>query len=337
MENIRVTSLSQRLHGHLDRFAGARVLVIGDLMLDHYVWGRVQRISPEAPVPVVDVTSESVMLGGAGNVFLNLSALGASVQVCGVVGQDAAGETLLDVLRGHGASVEGIVCEEGRPTTQKTRVVAHQQQVVRFDREFRGGIAPKTRARLLDYIDNHIESVRCVVVSDYAKGVISDDVMKRLMASASRRDVTVMVDPKVPHMAYYRGAHIVTPNHLEASQATGIEIVDDESLRRAGRQLLESLGAQAVLVTRGEHGMSLFEADGAESHIPTVAKQVFDVTGAGDTVIATLAAARAVGADWPDAATLANYAAGYVVGLVGTATVKPDALHRQIDDSLEES
>ena len=331
-----MSSLSQRLHGYLDRFSGARVLVIGDLMLDHYVWGRVQRISPEAPVPVVDVTSESVMLGGAGNVFLNLASLGASVQVCGVVGQDAAGEALMDVLRGHGASVEGIICEEGRPTTQKTRVVAHQQQVVRFDRELRGGISPKTHARLLDYLDVHLDEIHCVVVSDYAKGMISDDLMRRLTASALRRGVTVMVDPKVPHMAFYRGAHIVTPNHLEAAQATDIEIVDDDSLRRAGRRLLELLDAQAVLVTRGEHGMSLFEAKGAESHIPTVAQQVFDVTGAGDTVIATLAAARAVGADWPDAATLANCAAGYVVGLVGTATVTPDALHRQIDECLDE-
>ncbi len=312
------------------------MLVIGDLMLDHYVWGRVQRISPEAPVPVVDVTSESVMLGGAGNVFLNLASLGASVEVCGVVSQDAAGEALMDILRGQGASVEGIVCEEGRPTTQKTRVVAHQQQVVRFDRERRGEISPKTHARLLEYLDAHLDEGRCVVVSDYAKGVISDDLMRRLMAVASQRGVTVMVDPKVPHMVFYRGAHIVTPNHLEASQATDIEIIDDDSLRRAGRRLLKSLDAQAVLVTRGEHGMSLFEADGTESHIPTVAQQVFDVTGAGDTVIATLAAARAVGASWLDAATLANCAAGYVVGVVGTATVKPEALHRQIEDCLDE-
>ena len=331
-----MSTVSQRLHAHLARFADARVLVLGDLMLDHYVWGRVQRISPEAPVPVVDVTSESVMLGGAGNVFLNLASLGARVQLCGVVGQDAAGEALLDMLRRRGASGDGIVVEEGRPTTQKTRVIAHQQQIVRFDREHRGAIAPKTLAALVEYVDGHLRDAHCLVVSDYAKGVISHELMTRVIASAARRGVTIMVDPKVAHMPFYRGVQVVTPNHLEAAQSAGVDIVDDESLHRAGRILLERLDAKAVLITRGEHGMSLFEADGAVTHIPTVARQVFDVTGAGDTVIATLAAARAVGASLTDAAMLANGAAGFVVGVVGTATITPEALHRQIDECLAE-
>lgn len=328
---------AQRLRAYVGRFSSARLLVFGDLMLDHYVWGRVHRISPEAPVPVVDVTSESVLMGGAGNVFLNAASLGASVAVCGVIGQDQAGEALLDMLRAQGAAVDGIVAESGRPTTQKTRVIAHQQQVVRFDREQRTPIAAKTRSALLDYLDARLADTECLIVSDYAKGVISDELMKPLLDAARRRDVTVMVDPKVPNMPCYRGAQVVTPNHVEAGQATGIDIVDDASLGRAGHALLERLEAEAVLVTRGEHGMSLFERAGAPVHIPTVARQVFDVTGAGDTVIATLAAARAVGATLAEAATLANCAAGFVVGIVGTAVITPDALHRQIDECVTEA
>lgn len=322
---------AQRLHKYVRRFSQARLLVLGDLMLDHYVWGRVQRISPEAPVPVVDVTSESVMLGGAGNVFLNAASVGATVTVCGVVGQDAGGDALREMLRDRGASIDGVIAESGRPTTQKTRVIAHQQQVVRFDREQRSAIDPKTRAALLEYLESRLSQTDCVIVSDYAKGVVSDELMRRLVAAAARRRATILVDPKVPNMAWYRGAHIVTPNHLEASQASGIDIADDAGLARAGRTLLKELEAEAVLITRGEHGMSLFERSGTTVHIPTVAKQVFDVTGAGDTVIATLAAARAVGANLAEAATLANLAAGVVVGIVGTAVITPDALHRQID------
>jgi D-beta-D-heptose 7-phosphate kinase/D-beta-D-heptose 1-phosphate adenosyltransferase len=328
--------MAQRLYAHLARFAGARVLVLGDVMVDHYIWGRVNRISPEAPVPVVDVTSESVMLGGAGNVVLNVASLGVAGRLCGVVGQDAAGEALVDLLTRRGVPTDGIVVEEGRPTTQKTRVIAHQQQVVRFDRERRAPISVKTQAKLIDHLEGQLQDVQCLVVSDYAKGVVSAELMTRLLAIATRQGVTVMVDPKVPHMAFYRGVHVVTPNHLEAAQSTGIDIVDDDGLHRAGRELLTRLDAQAVLITRGEHGMSLFEREGGVTHIPTVAKQVFDVTGAGDTVIATLAAARAVGATLTEAATLANCAAGFVVGIVGTATITPEELRHQIDRCVEE-
>jgi D-beta-D-heptose 7-phosphate kinase/D-beta-D-heptose 1-phosphate adenosyltransferase len=305
-------------------------------MLDRFIWGRVSRISPEAPVPVVEVTSESVLLGGAGNVFLNLLSLGASVSLCGVVGDDAPGTALVDLLRASGASVDGVLAESGRPTTQKTRVIAHQQQVVRVDRERRAPLAAKTRDALIEAVEARLDHANCLVVSDYAKGVVSQDLMDRVRRAAAKRRVEILVDPKVSNMPCFSGVHVVTPNHLEASQASGVEIVDAETLARAGRALVDRLQGAAVLVTRGEQGMTLFERDGGVTHIPTVAKQVFDVTGAGDTVIATLAAARSVGAPLPDAARLANCAAGYVVGVVGTAAVTPEALRRQLDEYLAE-
>lgn len=315
----------------------ARVVVLGDLMLDRFIWGRVSRISPEAPVPVVNVTSESVLLGGAGNVFLNLLSLGASVSLCGVVGDDAAGTALIDLLRERGGSVDGVIAESGRPTTQKTRVIAHQQQVVRVDRERRDPLGAKTRSALIDAVEARLEGANCLVVSDYAKGVVSSELMDRVRQAAAARNVEILVDPKVSNLSYFEGVHVVTPNHLEASQASGVDIVDDESLSRAGSQILGRLHVAAVLVTRGEQGMTLFERDGRVTHIPTVAKQVFDVTGAGDTVIATLAAARSVGVPLADAARLANCAAGYVVGIVGTAAVTPEALGRQLDAYLTEA
>lgn len=325
---------------HLREWAAAlsraRVVVLGDLMLDRFIWGRVSRVSPEAPVPVVEVTSESVLLGGAGNVFLNLLSLGATVSLCGVVGDDAAGTGLIDLLRDRGGAVDGVIAESGRPTTQKTRVIAHQQQVVRVDRERRDPLGAKTRAALIEAVEARIAGANCLVVSDYAKGVVSPELMDRVRRAAAARGVEVLVDPKVSNMSSFSGVHVVTPNHLEASQASGVEIHDPESLSLAGRSLLDRLQVGAVLVTRGEHGMTLFERDGGVTHIPTVAKQVFDVTGAGDTVIATLAAARSVGAPLADAARLANCAAGYVVGVVGTAAVSPAALERQLDAYLAE-
>lgn len=324
----------KQLREWAEKLSRARVVVLGDLMLDRFIWGRVTRVSPEAPVPVVDVTSESVLLGGAGNVFLNLHSLGASVAVCGVVGDDAAGTALVDLLRGQGGSVDGVIAEVGRPTTQKTRVIAHQQQVVRVDRERRDLLGVKTRAALIDAVETSLEGANCLVVSDYAKGVVSSELMDRVRRTAAARGVEILVDPKVSNMSYFAGVHIVTPNHLEAAQASGVDIVDGDSLARAGNALLDRLQVSAVLITRGEQGMTLFERNGAVTHIPTVAKQVFDVTGAGDTVIATLAAARSAGAPLADAARLANCAAGYVVGVVGTAAITPEALQRQLDGYL---
>ncbi|MBI3803405.1 MAG: D-glycero-beta-D-manno-heptose-7-phosphate kinase [Nitrospirae bacterium] len=320
------TSLRQLL----DRFEGHRVLVVGDLMLDHYIWGSVQRISPEAPVPVVNVLRESVLLGGAGNVLHNILTLGGRGLLCGLVGNDEAGRWLSEELKAKGVGVEGIVAEEERPTTKKTRIIAHQQQVVRYDHEKKGEVSQKTEKKFIQYINDQIDQIDCMVLSDYAKGVITPGLLEAILPRALQRGIPVVVDPKVSHFPLYKGVTVVTPNHLEASQAAGIEIENESTLHRSGEILLERLGCQAVLITRGEQGMSLFEREGRRTDIPTEARQVFDVTGAGDTVVGTLALAISAGASLPAAAKLANHAAGIVVGMVGTTAVDKSMLRKAL-------
>jgi len=305
--------------------------VVGDVMLDHYIWGEVSRISPEAPVPVVNVTKENVLLGAATNVVNNVHALGGKVSVCGVIGHDEAGKQLVHMLRVQGIHTDGLIVEDGRPTTIKTRVIAHSQQVVRFDRETKVGIERDTHRRIFEYIRQQEDiGLDAIVLSDYSKGVITNDLVRDIVKLARKKGIIVSVDPKVNHFGIYSGVTILTPNTKEASIGAKIEIEDDESLFKAGTLLLKRLKCNAVLVTRGEHGMSLFERGGRVTHIPTVAQEVFDVTGAGDTVISTLTIAMAAGAGIADAARLSNYAAGIVVGVVGTATVKPDELKQKI-------
>jgi len=315
---------------YLDRFSGVKVLVVGDLMVDNYIWGNVSRISPEAPVPVVEVTEESIRLGGAANVFNNIIALDGRAELCGVIGPDEPGRWLQGEVKRCGASSDGLVVEKWRPTIQKTRIVAHSQQVVRFDREKRQPIASSSERKIFEFTRDQIESTQdgfnCLIVSDYAKGVITQGLVKDLLHLAQKNGIPVVVDPKVSHMDYYREVTVVTPNHLEASQASGVEITDERSLMEAGQRLLRRLNSQAVLITRGELGMSLFEKNGEVTHIPTMAKAVFDVTGAGDTVVSTMALALGSGASLQEAATLANHAAGIVVGIVGTATVSREML-----------
>jgi D-glycero-beta-D-manno-heptose-7-phosphate kinase len=321
------------LQRHVDRFPQASVLVIGDLILDHYVWGKVSRISPEAPVPVVHVHSESVQLGGAANVFNNILSLGGRADVCGVVGADEGGRRLLKELspRRHGRG--GVILDPDRPTTSKTRVVAHNQQVVRYDVERRGEIKPLLQRRIVRYVESRLRDISCLVVSDYAKGVVTAPLMAELIRLAALRRIPIIVDPKVEHFSYYKGVTIVTPNHLEAIQAAGLHEEDERAIHEAGDLIRQRLGCQSVLITRGEKGMSLFEADGSTWHIPTLARQVYDVTGAGDTVVGTLALALATGASIRDAAILANQAAGIVVGMVGTATVTGPQLVEALSDA----
>ncbi len=322
---------SKRLISIVNRFPGTRTLVVGDVMLDQYVWGNVSRISPEAPVPVVNVTKESVLLGAATNVVNNIHALGGRVSVCGVVGRDDAGRQLADLLRIRGIQTNGLIVEEGRPTTIKTRVIAHSQQVVRFDRETKNGIEPGTHREIFGFVKRQMEDgLDAIVLSDYSKGVITKELVRDIVKLARKNNVLVSVDPKVNHFSIYSGVTILTPNTKEASFGARIEIEDDRSLLKAGAQLLKRLKCEAVLITRGEQGMSLFERGGGVIHIPTVAREVFDVTGAGDTVISTLTLAMAAGADAADAARISNFAAGIVVGVVGTATVDPDELKRKI-------
>ncbi len=319
------------LRQYIQRFPQASVLVIGDLILDHYIWGRVSRISPEAPVPVVHVDSESVRLGGAANVFNNILALGGKADLCGVIGSDETGRMLLKELGSKRSGRGGVVIDQERPTTRKSRVVAHNQQIVRYDVERRGELKPMLQKRILRYVESRLRELSCLVVSDYAKGVVSHSLMSELTRLASLRKIPVIVDPKVEHFSYYKGVTVITPNHLEATQAAGLHGDGDQTIQEAGATIRQRLGCQSVLITRGERGMSLFEADGVSWHIPAKARQVYDVTGAGDTVIGALALALATGASMREAATLANHAAGIVVGLVGTATVSGKELSEALD------
>jgi D-beta-D-heptose 7-phosphate kinase/D-beta-D-heptose 1-phosphate adenosyltransferase len=308
----------------LRQLRGRRVAVAGDVMLDEFLWGSVTRISPEAPVPVVKVTRQSFHLGGAGNVACNVRALGGEAIVVGVVGADSAGERVRAALAEAGVEDRLAVAPAGRPTTVKTRIIAHHQQVVRADREAADDVAPGMEDALLEGLRAALPSCAAVVVSDYDKGVVTPRLMKALLPLARRHGIPVLVDPKVGHLPLYRKVTVVTPNQLEAEQAAGRSIRDDGDLRAVGARILRMLGCEAVLVTRGEHGMALFPRDGRASLIPTAAREVFDVTGAGDTVIATLALGLAAGASLTRAAALANHAAGVVVGKLGTATASPE-------------
>jgi rfaE bifunctional protein kinase chain/domain len=309
------------LQCHVDRFPQASVLVVGDLILDHYIWGKVSRISPEAPVPVVHVHSESLQLGGGANVFSNILSLGGQADICGVVGADEGGRRLLKELSPRRQGRGGVVIDPDRPTTRKTRVIAHNQQIVRYDVERRTEIKAVLQRRLIRYVESRLRDISCLVVSDYAKGVVTAGLMVELTRLAALRRIPIIVDPKVEHFSHYKGVTLVTPNHLEAVQAAGLHDEEDRSVHEAGEIIRQRLGCQAVLITRGEKGMSLFESDGSTWDIPTLARQVYDVTGAGDTVVGTLALALATGASMRDAAILANQAAGIVVGMVGTASV----------------
>lgn len=316
----------QQLHRYIAKFPSVGVLVVGDLILDHYIWGKVTRISPEAPVPVVHVTAESLKLGGAANVYNNIVSLGGRADLCGIVGDDDSGRELLKQLDATGRGRGGIIIDPHRPTTRKTRVIAHNQQIVRVDVEKRTEISVTHQRRILRYIESRLPDVSCLVVSDYAKGVVTASLMAELTRLATGQGIPIIVDPKVEHFSYYKGVSVVTPNHFEALQAAGVQGEDTEAVIQAGRIIQQRLGCEYVLITRGEEGMSLFEANGSHWHIPTVARQVYDVTGAGDTAVGTLALAIASGAPIRDGAILANQAAGLVVGLVGTATVTAQQL-----------
>jgi D-beta-D-heptose 7-phosphate kinase/D-beta-D-heptose 1-phosphate adenosyltransferase len=320
------------LRKYLSRFSRVRVLVVGDVMLDEYVWGTVSRISPEAPVPVVAVRSETVKVGGAANVAANIASLGGAVSLVGVVGDDVQAERLCRELEGAGVADDGLVRDAGRPTTVKSRVVAGSHHIVRFDRESEAPLSAALRAALLGKVRACLADAEAILISDYAKGIVSPPLVRELLRLAKRHKKLVAVDPKIQHMGLFRGVTVVTPNHHEAAAATGVRIRSEADLLRVGATLLTRLQAQAVLITRGEQGMSLFERGKSVTHIPTFAREVYDVTGAGDTVMAALSLGLAAGADMRQAAILGNYAAGVVVGKRGTATVTREELDRAIRD-----
>jgi D-beta-D-heptose 7-phosphate kinase/D-beta-D-heptose 1-phosphate adenosyltransferase len=315
-----------RIKQIISRFNQTKVLVVGDLILDEFIWGKVSRISPEAPVPVVWVDSENFMPGGASNVANNIRALGGIVHLAGVVGDDSRGEALRMVLREKGVHCEGMIVDKNRPTTQKTRVIAHHQQVVRIDREELKPIPDPVMKQLIGYIHDQIDSMDAVIIEDYGKGVIVPSLVSAIVKDAKKRKKIITVDPKETHFSYYRGVTTLTPNHHEAASAVGFKIKDDASLEKAGRTMLERLKCKSVLITLGENGMAIFENAKRMVKIPTIAQEVFDVSGAGDTVISAFTLASAGGAATIEAAHISNCAAGIVVGKVGVAVTSQEEL-----------
>jgi len=304
----------------LNKFPKVKILVVGDIMMDRFIWGKVSRISPEAPVPVVAVEKETFLLGGAANVVNNIHSLGGKVSLCGVVGDDEMGEKIIKELAEMGIGMHGIFVEQGRQTTTKTRIIAHQQQVVRIDREATDHLKVPTFRNLSEFLKKNMEGFNGVILSDYGKGLLTKELIRATIRRAREMKKFIMVDPKLKNFPHYKGATVITPNAAEASAASGILINDLSSLKRAGSMLLKKLGCDVLVITRGEEGIAIFEPHQEPFFVPTGAKEVYDVTGAGDTVIGTMALALGAGARVIEAAKLANYAAGIVVGKIGTAT-----------------
>jgi D-beta-D-heptose 7-phosphate kinase/D-beta-D-heptose 1-phosphate adenosyltransferase len=310
----------------ISKFETCNILVVGDLMLDEYLWGETDRISPEAPVQVVSIKNEEYALGGAGNVINNIVSLGAQVSAAGVIGVGRNGQFLRQKFDELGVDTEGIVQEDNRPTTQKTRIIASNQHVLRIDRETNKLISTSTLEKISQFIEAKMPEADVVLISDYGKGLITPPLLSRLMAAAQKHKKTTIVDPKGLDFSKYSGATLMTPNKKEAALASGIEIVDESTLVQAGNKILETVGLEKLLITCGKDGMVLFEENKIPYTVRAEARQVYDVSGAGDTVLAVLGVALATGASFEDSVTLANTAAGIVVGKVGTATVSPQEL-----------
>ncbi|MBI1883878.1 MAG: D-glycero-beta-D-manno-heptose-7-phosphate kinase [Chlamydiae bacterium] len=316
----------------LSRFHSAKIYVVGDLILDCFVWGKVRRISPEAPVPVVEVEKDSYVPGGAANVASNIAALGAKVWISGVVGKDDEARELISLMRRRKIDTSPVLQDKERPTSLKTRVVAHQQQVVRIDRETLSPLDGKQTQKFLSHLSKIKNRADVILIEDYGKGVVNQDFVNRLIHFAKREEIPIGVDPKKGHFLDYRGIAFATPNFEEASYFAGIEGDDDSRLDEAGRILLDRWEAQAILVTLGAKGMCLFEKNEEPYLIPTRAREVYDVSGAGDTVIASFAVSMACGAGLKDAAQLANVCAGVVVGKLGTAVVYKSEIEKELEN-----
>ncbi len=318
--------LKKDLYRAVRDFKNTNILVIGDLMLDIFIRGKVRRISPEAPVPVVEVVNETSHLGGAANVVQNIRALGGNVAICGIVGNDHAGAEMLTELHKIKVDCAGIIKDSSRPTTIKTRVIAHHQQVVRFDRESKDSLNHEYADRISDYVYRNYKNYQVLIISDYGKGVISERLFKNLQPLFKKKEFYIVVDPKVKNYRIYSDVTILTPNIQEAQEMTGIELLQERDFSRAAMKIIKEKRSEAVLITRSEQGMTLVTWKKEKFDIPTVAKEVFDVTGAGDTVVALLSLGLANGLNLFESAIIANHAAGIVVGKLGTATVSPEEL-----------
>ena len=323
-----------RISKLIANFGKTKILVLGDIMLDRYLWGNVERISPEAPVPVVSVTNETSNLGGAANVAANVQALGADVLLVGIVGEDMMAEVFKNNLAENDLKTTGLLIDKGRPTTVKTRIVAHNQQVVRIDRELTGEIPDTLTEQIISKVSRQMGTIDGIIISDYGKGVITEKLLKALIPMAREQEKFIAVDPKEAHFMNYREVSVITPNHHEAGFISGKKIVNDTVLADVGWNLMDLLSLESLLITRGEKGMALFEKDRNLTLIPAEAKTVFDVTGAGDTVIAALTVARTAGATLQEAAMIANSAAGLAVAQFGTARIAGNELKAAMMDRL---
>ncbi len=319
-----------RLRLLFSKFKQSKILVIGDLILDQFIWGDVSRISPEAPVPVVHVQRESVMPGGAANVACSIRDLNGNAAIAGTIGRDIWGRTLKNHLK-RKSDISGVIVDSGRHTTLKTRIVARHQQVVRVDREHISPLSKKISDKIIAYVKKNLKGFDAIIIEDYGKGVVSPYLIKSVLGIAKERKLIVTVDPKEEHFSYYKGVTCITPNQIEAERAAQIKITDLISLDAAGKKLLRTLQLKAVLITRGEAGMALYVKGKKPVHIPTRAQEVFDVSGAGDTVIGAFTLALASGASFDEAAYISNYAAGVVVGKLGVGSCSQQELIKKID------
>ncbi len=326
---------SSRLKVLFQAFDGKRIAVVGDLMLDRYYWGSVMRISPEAPVPVVEVDEESTRLGGAANVANNIASLGGVPFLVGVAGSDDGGVLLRKAIEGQGFSTDGVVTDPARPTTVKTRVIAHSQHVVRIDQEVKSDIDASIQKRILDVLASHMAQLDGIILEDYNKGVLTRDVIRGAIELATRHQKIITVDPKFHNFFEYQKATVFKPNRKETEEALGVRLISQQDVEKAGKTLLQRLSADNVLMTLGEKGMALFERSGAVSFVPTHARHVADVSGAGDTVISTLTVALAAGAAVKEAAALANVAGGIVCGEVGIVPIQKEDLYEAVIHSDE--
>ena len=315
----------------IDKFKQQTILVIGDIMLDKYVWGDVSRISPEAPVQIIDVVRENFVLGGAANVSNNCAEFGGNVFMVGVTGQDKERRELIKEFEKRAINTEGVFIDEKRPTIQKVRIMGRNQQLLRIDYESKKDITPEMQEKILNFIKENINQISAVVISDYVKGLISKNLVEEITQICKTSNKLIIADPKPKNFSYYKNMTLITPNHIEANQMAGISEDIEEDIKKIGDKLMENLNSN-VLITRGEKGMSLFELNGNIKNIPTIAKEVYDVTGAGDTAVATITLALSSGATMEEAAILANHAAGIKVGKVGTATVTTEELKESLEN-----
>lgn len=318
----------------IDKISSKKILVIGDIMLDRFIWGNVDRISPEAPVPVVEVVKETELLGGCGNVANNILSLKGKVFILSVVGNDENGRRLKQLVDKAGCDTSGIFIDEHRPTTVKTRIIAHNQQVVRIDKESRGQLSPSMIEKMNKFIVGIKNEIDGILISDYGKGVITRSILQTCRKISNQVDIPLTVDPKIEHFMEYKKVTVLTPNLNEATLGMKLhkKPITDEEIYILGRKILKKLSPEALVITLGEKGMALFMKDKKIHHIPTRAKEVYDVTGAGDTVIAVLTLCISSGADMVTSCEISNFAAGVVVGKVGTATVSSEELKEIIKD-----